>query len=342
MATVMAIGIITQGVMTNYFGSEAISSYGKLLSILNISLWIAFLFSLILSFRNNQFKSIHYENPINRFGIGTWVAGTSICSILIYNNFPEWTSLVKYITIINILLWITYMVLSIFSLRDIYRLKLTNKVHGILLLTTVSTQSLVLLLNTIYKGEMAFYINVSLVLMGIGFYFVCVVFILKRYLRNFTNLNIEEEWKNTNCILHGAVSITGLACIFTNVVHDSIIMLIWIISATVFLIVELVEIFRLIKRVKRFGFSKGIFIYDVTQWSRIFTFGMFYAFTFRSYLGMGLLSQIQSLVIHIGIWVILFLITFQFILSIKGVVANYRLKYMKLKRITVDQGDGAS
>ncbi|QDP41179.1 hypothetical protein FN924_13875 [Radiobacillus deserti] len=331
MAAVMAIGIITQGVVTNYFGSEYISGFGKLLSIFNISLWIAFLFSLILSIQSNQFRSIHYENPINRFGIGTWIAATSICSILIYRNFPGWISLVTYITIINSILWITYMVISIFALRDICRLKFTNKVHGILLLTTVSTQSLVLLLNTIYKGDMILYISISLVLTGIGFYFVCVAFILKRYLQNFKNINIEEEWKNTNCILHGAVSITGLACIFTNVVQESIITLIWVVSATIFLIVELVEIFRLIKRVKRFGLSKGIFIYDVTQWSRLFTFGMFYTFTFRSYFGTGLLSQIQSFVIQIGVWLILSLIIFEFILSIKGIVMNHKLSHVRLR-----------
>ncbi|KAB8133614.1 hypothetical protein F9U64_11945 [Gracilibacillus oryzae] len=331
MAAVMAIGIITQGVLTNYFGSEDISFYGKLLSILNISLWLSFLFSLVLALRNKQFRNIHYENPINRFGIGTWIAGTSICSILICNNFPGWILFVKYLTVLNILLWMTYITISIIALRDIYRLKLTKDVHGILLLTTVSTQSLVLLLNTVFNMEMVYYINVFLILMGIILYLVCLMFIINRYSSNFENFNIEADWKNTNCILHGAVSITGLACIFSHAVHDSVITVVWVVSATAFLVVEVIEINRLFKRIKRYGIQKGIFVYDVTQWSRIFTFGMFYAFTFKSYTGTGWLSQTQSLVIHIGVWVILLLIIIELILSMRGILSSYQWSRMRVK-----------
>ncbi|WP_222599338.1 TDT family transporter [Aquibacillus kalidii] len=333
MAVVMAMGIITQGVLTNFFSSGDISIYGKLLSIVNISLWISFLFSLLLSIQNKQFRHIHYENPINRFGIGTWIAGTSVCSILIYKNFPEWLLLVEWLTILNAFLWMTYIIISIIAIRDIYRLDLTKKVHGILLLTTVSTQSLVLLLNTVFKSERVFYINVSLLLVGIMFYLVCVSLILNRYLRNLTSFNIEVDWNNTNCILHGAVSITGLACIFSNAVHDSIIAFLWIISAATFLVVELIEIYRFFKRIKRYGVSEGIFIYDVSQWSRIFTFGMFYTFTYKSYTGTGLLSKIQSPVIHIGVWVILSLIMIEILLSVREILSNYQMNRMRMKGI---------
>lgn len=258
MAAVMAVGIITQGVFTNYFSFVDTNIFGKLLSAFTISLWASFLFSLVLAFRDRQFINIHYDNPINRFGIGTWVASTSVCSILISNNFPERLQLVKYVTILNVILWMTYIIISIIALRDIHRLELTNKVHGILLLTTVSTQSIVLLLNTVFKEKVAFYINISLLLVGTLFYIICAILILNRYLKSYKSLNIEDEWQNTNCILHGAVSITGLACILSNAFDDLMITLLWVIAASVFLVVELVEIYRLFKRIKRFGIWDGL------------------------------------------------------------------------------------
>jgi len=41
----------------------------------------------------------------------------------------------------------------------------------------------------------------------------------------------------------------------------------------------LVEIARAMKRTRLYGFAEGLLIYDPTQWSRNFTFGMLYAFT---------------------------------------------------------------
>jgi hypothetical protein len=334
MAAVMAFGIMTQGVLINYFGTGIISGVGKLLCILNLSLWFAFLFSFITTVRDRQFRMIHYNNPLNRFGIGTWVAGTSVCSILVIRHFPELSVFVKCITFLNLALWFTYIVISVFALKEIARSQMTKAVNGILLLTTVSTQSVVLLLNSVYKNEIPVFINISLLLIGIGFYLICIGVIATCQLRDFKNFEIEIDWKNTNCILHGAVSITGLACIFSSVGNEPFIRLLWIIAACIFIFVESVEIYRLYKRVKKFGISMGVFVYDVSQWSRVFTFGMFYAFTFRSLAEAGVLSQIQSLVIQTGVWVILFLITVEVILCFKTILENYSVSSSKVEEIS--------
>jgi len=44
-------------------------------------------------------------------------------------------------------------------------------------------------------------------------------------------------------------------------------------------LVEAAELLRLVRRVGQHGLRQGIFTYHVSQWSRNFTFGMFYAFT---------------------------------------------------------------
>lgn len=333
LAIVMAIGIVTQGVLTNYFSFGVIKEYDKLLSILNISLWISFLFSLLLSLRNKQFKLDHFDNPINRFGIGTWIASTSICSMLLAVNFPQWLLLAEYLVILNIFFWIVYIAVSILAFRDILREHLWKNVHGILLLTTVSTQSLVLAMNTVFKGDVAGYINLSFLLMGILMYLVSAGFILYRYLRNLNQINVEMDWKNTNCILHGAISITGLAGIYANMSSETWTLVMWSIAAFAFAIVESIEVYRLIRRVTRLGISQGILIYDVSQWSRVFTFGMFYAFTFESHIGTGLLAQMQALVIQGGIWVTLSLIIAEIVLNFKFIFENHALKQKEIQEI---------
>ncbi|WP_340081406.1 hypothetical protein [Terribacillus sp. FSL K6-0262] len=330
LAAVMALGIITQGVLSNYFSTGEIKELDKLLSILTFSLWISFLFSLFLALIHNQFKTSHLANPINRFGIGTWVAGTSICSILLYNHFPMWQLAAKYIAILNIFLWMAFITLSLFSFRNMYRLKLWRNVHGILLLTTVSTQSLILELHTVFEGKIAGYVNISFLVIGIAFYLVCAAFILCRYIGNFRQLDITSDWNNTNCILHGALSITGLAGIYANVYSTAVLLALWGITASVFLMVESIEVYRLIRRMQRLGFAKGILVYDVSQWSRLFTFGMFYTFTFQSHTGAGL-SSLPSAVIHIGIWVILFLLLIEVLLSMKFMLGNLRLPPKQIK-----------
>jgi ABC-type thiamin/hydroxymethylpyrimidine transport system permease subunit len=55
--------------------------------MLDLALWLSFLFSFIMTIFKGEFKNIHYANPINRFGIGTWVAGTSICGIIVFKQF---------------------------------------------------------------------------------------------------------------------------------------------------------------------------------------------------------------------------------------------------------------
>jgi hypothetical protein len=152
MAVVMAIGIVTEGALLNFFGMHFFKGiFGKLLCTFNLSLWASFLFSLFMTYFNGEFKIFHYTNPINRFGIGTWIAGTSISGIIFYKQFPQSVLVSEIITYLNAGLWIIYMGICLKALYVISRSSLKENAHGILLLTTISTQSIVLLSNTVLE-----------------------------------------------------------------------------------------------------------------------------------------------------------------------------------------------
>ncbi|OCA81277.1 hypothetical protein [Pseudobacillus wudalianchiensis] len=302
MAIVMALGIIIHGVLYHLANSHFF--FIKMLSALTITFWAAFSFSIILSIVYRRFSSLHIVHPLNRFGIGTWIAGTSICAILIFEQFSYWRPAVLFLSYVNVALWIYYLWLSFQSFHEIRR-NLELNVHGILLLTTVSTQSLVLLLNVIHSN-VPLILDRVLISMGLTLYAASAFFIIRHM---FTpGWTIEDDWANTNCILHGALSITGFACIVSSAIGKPYILLLWIAVTLVFLLVESLEVWRLIKRLRHYGFKQGLWTYNVTQWSRLFTFVMFYIFTSLIKPEMDWFVTVRSIILTAGIPIIFFLL----------------------------------
>jgi hypothetical protein len=84
-------------------------------------------------------------------------------------------------------------------------------------------------------------------------------------------------------------------------------------------------IYRLIKRTRLYGLKKGILKYDVTQWSSIFTFAMFYTFTSLIQPHIEALVSIKDAIVHKGIWIVLTLLTIELILSLLFIMRTYLL-----------------
>lgn len=166
--------------------------------------------------------------------------------------------------------------------------------------------------------------NAALILTGLLFYFISGWFILKRYAVR--GWNLAKDWNNTNCIFHGALSISGLAMFKSGFAAGSIAMWFWLVVFLVFMVVEAIEIIRLVLRIRMYGLKEGIFTYDVTQWSRIFTLAMFFTFTFF------IESPLQAIILNTGIWVILLLLVIEIYLS----ADSLRRKHVRIQKGKVD------
>ncbi|XXM71832.1 hypothetical protein ACQ0QQ_19485 [Lysinibacillus sphaericus] len=294
----MALGIFTQGVFHYYLGMDYFTGFiGKLLSGIVLSLWISFIFSIAASIKNRKFKELHLLNPLNRFGIGTWIASSSLCGIIIYEQFSLMAVPVV-ILFVNLTIWVFYIggIIPFFIRQN------NQEANGIILLSTVSTQSLVLLSHAVYQGA-----NTTpffwFITGGIAFYFICLLFILKRYL--FTKWSVVHDWKNTNCILHGALSITGVASVSTASMPPFMMQILWVAATLMFIFVESIEAARMIKRLRMLGFREGIWTYHVTQWSRIFTFAMYFTFTLLFEPKGIIMESARNVVYAAGIWVVI-------------------------------------
>jgi len=179
--------------------------------------------------------------------------------------------------ILNTFLFLFFLANCFYNFKQLYFDHQNYPVHGVVLLSTVGTQSIIVLLNRVFF-QFPVYFSEAVILLGLVFYLAGIILILKRYWRQ-KEWTLVNDWTNTNCIIHGALSITGLAIVSTNTFTARFVNYFWIVIFCLLCIVEVIELIRAVKRIKQYGWSKGIFQYNVSQWSRNFTFGMFFTFT---------------------------------------------------------------
>ena len=134
-----------------------------------------------------------------------------------------------------------------------------------------------------------------------------------------------EDWTNTNCIIHGGLSITGLAIVSAEMFQEEILLYYWMLVLVVFCLVEGLEVVRAIKRVQKKGWREGIFSYNVSQWSRNFTFGMFYAFTMALHENpyyKNKLYDFHEIFLSLWAWLVLIALVIEIVLWVGEKVIN--------------------
>lgn len=221
----------------------------------------------------------HIAAPVDAFAVGTWVAGTAVMARLLLQGVPGWRGAALALGLAAFALWLWYLALVLRGFRAMLASPARLRATGRILLSAVSTQSLALLAWHLWPNAGFLRAPVTaLIVLGYLFYGAGLVLIVQRYMRE-PRWTLSEDWDNTNCILHGAMSISGLAVAYTGLLPEVAGIGTWLYVLASLLVVETIEVARMIRRVRQHGLQRGLFTYHVSQWSRNFTFGMFYAFT---------------------------------------------------------------
>lgn len=308
-AIVMAGGIFINGAIVHFplLNTELGRSFAVILFVFFLFIASSYLVDAV---QKRAFK-IHFADRVGCFAVGTWIAGTSVCGVALCQRLPGWKPLIQVLVIGNIGLWLYLVYRAGGNFLHFFSTKAWRKVHGVLFLSTVSTQSLVIVWKAAF-GDSSGYRLVApwLILVGVIFYFVSFYLVARRYASEGANVDLDKGWFNTNCITHGAMSITGLACAVSGVVPSDLTLLIWLWAVSWFVIIEFIEIARAVKRTRIYGFAEGLLVYDPTQWSRNFTFGMLYAFTLnfdpaKSVAAGSFLLRLHEAVLRYFAWVVL-------------------------------------
>lgn len=250
---------------------------GKYLAFFLLVAWVIIYKDLSIQFFHRDFLIPFIQNPVNSFVIGTWIAGVSVLCNVFLKYFPEIALMTQAMAILNTFLWLFFLANCLYNFKQLFFEQKDYPVQGAILLSTVGTQSIIVLLNNVFF-QFPVYFSEAIILLGLIFYLAGVILIGNRYIRKH-NWSLADDWANTNCIIHGALSITGLAIVTTNTFTPLLVTYFWILVFLLLVIVEIIELVRVFLRVKKYGRNQGILTYNVTQWSRNFTFGMFYTFS---------------------------------------------------------------
>ena len=232
---------------------------------------------------------------------------------------------VQVIAGVNTFFWILFFLCCTYQFKQLLRFPAKYPVHGVILLSTVATQSIVIVWTESYPSLSR---TVMLIVLGIGiiFYIFGICLLGMRYKRR-NQWSLVEDWTNTNCIIHGALSITGLALVPLQFLSADAMTIFWLIVFSLLLIVEGMEVTRAVLRVRSLGWKKGIFTYHVSQWSRNFTFGMFYAFTMMMHESSrypSVLYDFQASFLTVWAWVVLAVLLAE--IGIWGVAVKEQLR----------------
>ncbi len=319
-AIVMANGIFINGAII------AFPLLNNLSRAFTLVLFLLFLFiaaSYLMDMAQGRIAERHFANPVGRFAVGTWIAGTSVCGVALCQRLPEWKPLVQVMVLGNLGLWLYFACQAMGSFIEFFHAQTRQKVHGVLFLSTVSTQSLVIVWKAAF-GDSSMYRTVApwAILLGVVFYIVSFYLIARRYAGEGGDFDLDRDWYNTNCITHGAMSITGLASVVCGVIPPGLTLMVWLWVIAWFVIIELFEIARAIKRVRMYGLADGLLVYNPTQWSRNFTFGMLYAFNMNFDLSASVAPGSLLLSLHRTIhdyfaWIVLGLLLLEIVVFLR-------------------------
>ena len=220
------------------------------------------------------------RRPMMAFAVGTWVAGSAVLGRALIEVLPGWQPVGFVLWVIAVAVWVWYLGLLPAAFRAAANVSEGYRANGAVLLPTVATQSLVVAGSALVPGLMPRPVAAALILLGYLFYAAGLVLILRRYLAR-SDWTVADGWENTNCIVHGAMSITGLAIVVSGALPPVWAVATWAWVVATFVVVEAVEAVRAVVRARAYGARGGAFGYFASQWSRNFTFGMFYAFTLQ-------------------------------------------------------------
>ena len=219
------------------------------------------------------------RQPANAFAVGTWVAGSAVLGRALFQELPGWQPVALALWIVAAAVWLWYLSLLPAAFRDAADPSEGYRATGAVLLPVVGTQSLVVAGGALLPGGMPAVVAAALILLGYLLYAGGLSLVGRRYGRR--GWTLADNWDNTNCILHGAMSITGLALVLSGALPGPWAAYTWIWVLAVFVLVEGLEVLRAFSRTRAYGWGDGVLAYLPSQWSRNFTFGMFYAFTLQ-------------------------------------------------------------
>src|SRR5699024_2263878 len=147
-AIIMACGIFLIGTVEAFPILDV--EYGKYLAFFLLITWVIIYKDLSIQFFHRDFLVPFIRNPVNSFVFGTWIAGVSLLCTVFVKYVPEILLLTQAIAILNTFLLLFFLVNCFYNFKQLLFDYRDLPVHGAILLSTVGTQSIIILLNNVF------------------------------------------------------------------------------------------------------------------------------------------------------------------------------------------------
>jgi hypothetical protein len=317
-AAVMALGIFIAASLPHIPDGALLM---QPMAALLLLLWAVFAARLLASIGSSGIAARSRPVPA-MFGIGTWVAGTAIVSRVLMLAWPTVAWPPQAFWAASLALWLWFFPQA---LRNLARLATDAAARptGIVLLTTVATQAVAEMAFRLFAAPAIRWGAALLLALGAACYLGGAYLVLRRYLAR-RDWSLATDWDNTNCILHGALSITGLTAVVSGSFDADRLLALWLCVLAVLVAVEAIEAMRLCSRLQRLDWRIAVARYHVSQWARNFTFGMFYAFTetLAEQLRLGAAPALLRAVLGYGQYLVLALLLLELGLAAAALIAR--------------------
>lgn len=307
---VMAFAIAGVGALPMLPGVGRVALAGYASAVL--LLWLLSLVRLLRAALRGDVRRA-MQPTLARFGLGTWVAATAATGMLLLQVWPGARLEGQALLFIAAGFWVVLLVAAARAIPALLR----QHEHrgpggaGLVLLFAVATQSLALLACAL--GDLSWVVRYVLPAIGLSSYGAGLMFMLMAHEQ-------RHDWKlarhaaTTNCIVHGALAISGLALISAGLGDSTLWRGLWLLVASGFVVIEGAELQRLAQRIARYGWVGALLQYRVSQWVRNFTFGMLLAYTLalrQHDPAPWLLAPLLTWVAHVGPWLVMALLVLE-------------------------------
>lgn len=256
-------------------------------------------------------------------GVGTWIAGTVFTVLLLDDVESTLHGFIVLLGLVAVILWVVYLVILFRWLSFSWRTTLQIFAGAMLMFAAVSTQSIVLLFSALFHNDIPVIFYQVMISLAILFYLLGLAGFISHVAEH--PKHKLATWFQSDNIHYGVMSITGLAMLNTSVFPDEFVMVVWWWAALSFFLIVCVDIGKLLFRIRSKGGLKAIFVYDLSQWARVFDYGIFYAFTFAYYHQEHPDSLLVEMVANYGQYIVLGLLLFELIAWVGHAVKLKRL-----------------
>lgn len=244
-----------------------------LLMVVITVIWIYGSFSLLHDF----FLKESTGRQSDRFGLSGWIIGTALIVIMISRIAPLQHGVILLLAIFASLLWLKYAGMVCRALLSHIRNMLNDNVSASLLLGSTATACIAWMFYIVFQERIPAFVYQIFVAIACILYVIVFSTWLSHYFRGKTQ-RLLASWSAENSLVFGASSMIGMVSLTIHA-PEWLVDVLWFWSLVWGFVITAIDAGQACVHLSIRVMRKKVLSYDLRHWLRIFSYCMFYVFT---------------------------------------------------------------